>query len=237
MTDAADGRRRRRRRRSRSARRARERDPATGERRCAAEQPSDLARLVDAIVEANAAEGIARAAPAVARAVGREHDSTWPETAARRGARRRSAPPAPVPGRLGARPRATCCCSASPAAARRRRSRASRSASPTSYAPDDARAVRARLRHRRPGGARGPAAHRLGDRRRRPRAPGAADAAPARASSTSGAPASRARRTVVLIDNLAAMRAEFDDVEGMELMDELTRVYADGPAGRASSSR
>ncbi|MEA2233928.1 MAG: segregation ATPase FtsK/SpoIIIE, family [Solirubrobacteraceae bacterium] len=35
-------------------------------------------------------------------------------------------------------------------------------------------------------------------------------------------------RTVVLIDNLAAMRAEFDDIEGLELMDALTRVYADG---------
>jgi DNA segregation ATPase FtsK/SpoIIIE, S-DNA-T family len=34
---------------------------------------------------------------------------------------------------------------------------------------------------------------------------------------------------VVLIDNLAAMRAEFDDTVGQELMDELTRVYADGP--------
>jgi S-DNA-T family DNA segregation ATPase FtsK/SpoIIIE len=36
-------------------------------------------------------------------------------------------------------------------------------------------------------------------------------------------------RTVVLIDNLAALRAEFDDVAGLELMDELARVYADGP--------
>jgi S-DNA-T family DNA segregation ATPase FtsK/SpoIIIE len=35
--------------------------------------------------------------------------------------------------------------------------------------------------------------------------------------------------TVVLIDNLAAMRAEFDDPVGMELMDALSRVYADGP--------
>ncbi len=35
--------------------------------------------------------------------------------------------------------------------------------------------------------------------------------------------------TVVLIDNLAAMRAEFDDPAGMELMDALSRVYADGP--------
>ena len=42
--------------------------------------------------------------------------------------------------------------------------------------------------------------------------------------------ASRPRRTVVLIDNLAAMRAEFDDVEGLELMDALARVYADGRA-------
>jgi S-DNA-T family DNA segregation ATPase FtsK/SpoIIIE len=35
--------------------------------------------------------------------------------------------------------------------------------------------------------------------------------------------------TVVVIDNLAAMRAEFDDPAGMELMDALSRVYADGP--------
>ena len=36
------------------------------------------------------------------------------------------------------------------------------------------------------------------------------------------------RRIVVLIDNLAALRAEFDDVEGLELLDLLTRLYADG---------
>jgi S-DNA-T family DNA segregation ATPase FtsK/SpoIIIE len=36
-------------------------------------------------------------------------------------------------------------------------------------------------------------------------------------------------KTIVLIDNLAALRAEFDDVAGLELMDELARVYADGP--------
>ncbi len=35
--------------------------------------------------------------------------------------------------------------------------------------------------------------------------------------------------TVVLVDNLAAMRAEFDDVAGLELMEDLARVYADGP--------
>src|SRR3954468_18589079 len=35
--------------------------------------------------------------------------------------------------------------------------------------------------------------------------------------------------TVVVIDNLAALRAEFDDPAGMELMDALSRVYADGP--------
>jgi DNA segregation ATPase FtsK/SpoIIIE, S-DNA-T family len=39
----------------------------------------------------------------------------------------------------------------------------------------------------------------------------------------------RRAATVVLIDNLAAMRAEFDDVAGLDVMDELTRVYADGP--------
>jgi S-DNA-T family DNA segregation ATPase FtsK/SpoIIIE len=33
---------------------------------------------------------------------------------------------------------------------------------------------------------------------------------------------------VVLIDNIAAMRAEFGDAEGLDLMDELARVYADG---------
>jgi S-DNA-T family DNA segregation ATPase FtsK/SpoIIIE len=37
------------------------------------------------------------------------------------------------------------------------------------------------------------------------------------------------RRTVVLLDNLAAMRSEFDDVDGLELMDLLGRVYASGP--------
>lgn len=35
-------------------------------------------------------------------------------------------------------------------------------------------------------------------------------------------------RTIVLVDNVAAMRAEFDDADGLELMDVLTRVYADG---------
>jgi S-DNA-T family DNA segregation ATPase FtsK/SpoIIIE len=33
---------------------------------------------------------------------------------------------------------------------------------------------------------------------------------------------------VVLIDNIAGMRAEFDDAEGLDLMDELARVYAEG---------
>jgi S-DNA-T family DNA segregation ATPase FtsK/SpoIIIE len=33
---------------------------------------------------------------------------------------------------------------------------------------------------------------------------------------------------VVLIDNIAAMRAEFGDADGLDLMDELGRVYADG---------
>jgi S-DNA-T family DNA segregation ATPase FtsK/SpoIIIE len=36
-------------------------------------------------------------------------------------------------------------------------------------------------------------------------------------------------RIVVMIDNLAALRAEFDDAEGMELMEDLTRIYSDGP--------
>lgn len=36
------------------------------------------------------------------------------------------------------------------------------------------------------------------------------------------------RRITVLIDNLAAMRAEFDDIAGLELLDVLTRLYADG---------
>jgi S-DNA-T family DNA segregation ATPase FtsK/SpoIIIE len=38
-----------------------------------------------------------------------------------------------------------------------------------------------------------------------------------------------AATTIVVIDNLAALRAEFDDPAGMELMDALSRVYADGP--------
>jgi S-DNA-T family DNA segregation ATPase FtsK/SpoIIIE len=37
-----------------------------------------------------------------------------------------------------------------------------------------------------------------------------------------------AARMVILIDNLGGMRAEFDDLEGLELFDALTRVYADG---------
>jgi S-DNA-T family DNA segregation ATPase FtsK/SpoIIIE len=40
----------------------------------------------------------------------------------------------------------------------------------------------------------------------------------------------RARRIVVLVDNLAAMRAEFDDPDGLATMDQLTRLYADGTA-------
>ncbi|MEU8242692.1 FtsK/SpoIIIE domain-containing protein [Actinoplanes missouriensis] len=38
------------------------------------------------------------------------------------------------------------------------------------------------------------------------------------------------RPILVLIDNLSAMRAEFDDVEGLALLDVVTRVYADGTA-------
>ncbi|WP_229076628.1 FtsK/SpoIIIE domain-containing protein [Actinoplanes sp. DH11] len=38
------------------------------------------------------------------------------------------------------------------------------------------------------------------------------------------------RPIVVLIDNLSAMRAEFDDVEGLAVFDTLTRLYADGTA-------
>ncbi len=37
------------------------------------------------------------------------------------------------------------------------------------------------------------------------------------------------RRTVVLIDGLAALREEFQDFEGIALMDSLYRAYADGP--------
>ncbi|WP_306214871.1 FtsK/SpoIIIE domain-containing protein [Actinoplanes sp. RD1] len=37
-------------------------------------------------------------------------------------------------------------------------------------------------------------------------------------------------RIVVLIDNLAALRAEFDDTPGLEIFDQLTRLYADGTA-------
>ncbi|MGH3937221.1 MAG: FtsK/SpoIIIE domain-containing protein [Pseudonocardiaceae bacterium] len=36
------------------------------------------------------------------------------------------------------------------------------------------------------------------------------------------------RRLVVLIDNFATMRATFTDTEGLELMDQLARVFADG---------
>ena len=38
------------------------------------------------------------------------------------------------------------------------------------------------------------------------------------------------RRAVVLIDGLAALRDEFQDYEGQELLDDFYRVYADGPA-------
>ncbi|BBH70567.1 hypothetical protein ACTI_72520 [Actinoplanes sp. OR16] len=38
------------------------------------------------------------------------------------------------------------------------------------------------------------------------------------------------RPLLVLIDNLSAMRAAFDDVEGLAIMDILTRLYADGTA-------
>ncbi|HEU0101084.1 MAG TPA: FtsK/SpoIIIE domain-containing protein [Mycobacteriales bacterium] len=37
------------------------------------------------------------------------------------------------------------------------------------------------------------------------------------------------RRIVVLLDNLAAMRAAYDDVAGLELLDLLARLHADGP--------
>ncbi|MCO8277495.1 FtsK/SpoIIIE domain-containing protein [Actinoplanes sp. TRM 88003] len=43
-----------------------------------------------------------------------------------------------------------------------------------------------------------------------------------------------ARRIVVLIDNLGALRAEFDDAEGTAVLDVLTRLYADGPAAGIS---
>ncbi|MCU1692780.1 MAG: putative FtsK/SpoIIIE family protein [Frankiales bacterium] len=38
-----------------------------------------------------------------------------------------------------------------------------------------------------------------------------------------------ARRTVVLIDGFPALRAEFDDLDGQTLIDGLARVFADGP--------
>ncbi|MGO2140097.1 MAG: FtsK/SpoIIIE domain-containing protein [Leucobacter sp.] len=38
------------------------------------------------------------------------------------------------------------------------------------------------------------------------------------------------RRAVVLIDGLAALRDEFQDYEGQELLDDFYRIYADGPA-------
>jgi len=37
------------------------------------------------------------------------------------------------------------------------------------------------------------------------------------------------RRTVVLVDGLAALRDEYDDFEGIKLLDGLYRAYADGP--------
>ena len=40
------------------------------------------------------------------------------------------------------------------------------------------------------------------------------------------------RRTVVLIDGLAALRDEYDDFEGIKLLDGLYRAYADGPRRR-----
>ena len=133
----------------------------------------------------------------------------------------------------GTSTRATCCSSASPAAARRPRWRASCSASPSVHPPEAARGLRARLRRRRPAGARGAAAHRLGRPRRRSRAPDAADPVAAPRSSTSaGPPVPSGATTVVLIDNLAALRAEFDDVAGMELMDALAPRLRRRPAGR-----
>jgi S-DNA-T family DNA segregation ATPase FtsK/SpoIIIE len=47
-----------------------------------------------------------------------------------------------------------------------------------------------------------------------------------RRSHTSGA--WTARRIVVLVDNLAALRAEYDDADGLAVLDLLTRLYADG---------
>ena len=43
-----------------------------------------------------------------------------------------------------------------------------------------------------------------------------------------GGAAARSRRVVVLVDNFAAMRAAYTDVEGLELMEQLARVVADG---------
>ena len=95
-------------------------------RRPTGEQPSDLARLVDAIIEANEAEGIPPARkpwpeplPAqidLARADrGRERrprrSSRWPTSRAARRSTRSA----------GTSTRATCCCSASPAAGPRPR--------------------------------------------------------------------------------------------------------------------
>ncbi|GAA4602723.1 S-DNA-T family DNA segregation ATPase FtsK/SpoIIIE [Actinoplanes octamycinicus] len=44
------------------------------------------------------------------------------------------------------------------------------------------------------------------------------------------APGGPRRTIIVLIDNLAAMRAEFDDIEGLTVLDTLTRLYGDGTA-------
>lgn len=45
----------------------------------------------------------------------------------------------------------------------------------------------------------------------------------------SGPPVDRPR-IVLLVDELAAMRAAYDDVDGLELLDVLARLHADGPA-------
>ena len=149
----------------------RERDPETGELPVAAEQPSDLARLVDAIVEANAAAGFAPPRRPWPEPLSEQIDLAELLPAVALADEPRA--PGPVPRGLGARP-------GQPAAARHPGQRHDdRAGEPRAQRRDEpragcARAVRVRLRHGRAGGGRGAAARRLGDRGRRSRASGAA---------------------------------------------------------------
>ena len=237
VTDATSDAARRGHARSSSARRAaRAATPDEPER--GVERPSDLARLVDAIIEANAAEGIA------------PPRRPWPEPLpaqidladARRSRQRRRRVVAladeprradPVPGRLGPR-------RGQPAALRHPRQRDD----------DRAREPRAQPRERRirPSSSRStrstsaPASCAAletlphtgsvilaGDRERQMRLIRRLRRELDERRATAGASSAT---TVVLIDNLAALRSEFDDVAGMELMDALAPRLRRRAAGR-----